>query len=114
MLSRPIYWRGQSAESGIGARPQFQLTSYQGKSTKGCQTFPWFPDLIIAPPRNLITGVVNVAVRGVFRNLKGWCPEYFSGVYFQKYSNFSITFFTLNISTIFFTSNWGAGASPLP
>ena len=36
---------------------------------------------------------------GVFRNLK----RYISGVHFQKFSNFSI-FFTVNISTIFFTS----------
>ena len=35
---------------------------------------------------------------GVFRNLK----RYISGVHFQKFSNFSI-FFTVNISTIFFS-----------
>jgi len=51
--------------------------------------------------------------------LKIWRGEgwYISGVHFQKCSNFSIHFFTLNINTNFFhlqrQKGW-AGASPLP
>ena len=53
------------------------------------------------------TSVLPPPPNGVFRNLK----RYISGVHFQKFSNFSI-FFTVNISTIFFTSK-GAQVSLL-